>query len=389
MGIALLAPLGLAALAALALPLLIHLVRRLELTTIEFAALRWIGERTRPQRRLRFERPWLLLLRLALLAALALLLARPLWQVDALAARPWIVVAPGVAPADARAAAGDVDAEWHWLAPGFPRVGESMAGTGVPVASLLRQLDAELPSHATLTLIVPEQLGGLDGERPRLSHEVDWRVVPGSMPDGAGAATNASIRIAVRYTPEAEGSLRYLRAAVVAWNQNEPGRYELDAQPADVPIAAATHWLVWLAPTTSTLTRWLDDGGVALVANVAAANGEALWRDATGQVLAKVAARGGGRMIALPGALMPADLPWLLDAQFPDRLRAAFDGGPPAPARAAAAAMRPRVETGTVASAARSPASGRPLDAWLVLLIAALFLCERFVATRPNAEVPA
>ena len=42
MNIALLAPIGLVALAALALPLLIHLVRRIELRTTEFAALRWI-----------------------------------------------------------------------------------------------------------------------------------------------------------------------------------------------------------------------------------------------------------------------------------------------------------------------------------------------------------
>src|SRR5580765_3972565 len=117
MSVALLAPLGLAALAALALPLLIHLVRRLELTTTEFAALRWISERVRPQRRLRFERLWLLLLRLALLAVLALLLARPAWHGDAISARPWVVVAPGVALADARAATGAIDAEWHWLAP--------------------------------------------------------------------------------------------------------------------------------------------------------------------------------------------------------------------------------------------------------------------------------
>ena len=64
MSFTLLAPLGLAALAALALPLLIHLIRRLELTATEFAALRWISKRVTPRRRLRFERPWLLLLRL-------------------------------------------------------------------------------------------------------------------------------------------------------------------------------------------------------------------------------------------------------------------------------------------------------------------------------------
>src|SRR5690606_3770281 len=77
MSLALLAPLGLFALAALALPILVHLVRRIELHATEFAALRWISARVPPRRRIRFERPWLLLLRLLLVALLALLLARP------------------------------------------------------------------------------------------------------------------------------------------------------------------------------------------------------------------------------------------------------------------------------------------------------------------------
>ena len=388
MSIVLLAPLGLAALVALALPVLIHLVRRLELITTEFAALRWIGERLRPQRRLRFERPWLLLLRLVLLALLALLLARPVWQGDALSARPWVVIVPGVALADARAAAGSVDAEWHWLAPQFPHADEAVAATGIQFTSLLRELDAELPAGTALTVVVPEQLAGLDGERARLSRSVDWRIVPRRMAEAASSSADR-IRIAVRYTRESEASLRYMRAAIAAWNQGEPGRYELDAQPADMPIAEATNWLVWLAPPAPALTRWLEQGGAALVANDADANGQPLWRDAAGRVLASIAFDGGGHRIALHGSLMPTDLPLLLDAEFPDRLRAAFGGAAPAPTRAQAAVVHPRVEAGMTAASARSPASARPLDAWLALLIAGLYLLERFVATRQRAEVQA
>lgn len=384
MSFALLAPLGLATLAALALPLLIHLVRRLELKTTQFAALRWIGERIRPQRRLRFERPWLLLLRLALLASLALLLARPVWNGDGQPARSWIVVAPGAALTEARAVAGEIDAQWHWLAPGFPRIDEPVTLTQIPTASLLRQLDAELPSSAALTVVVPEQLAGLDGERPRLSRAVDWRVVSGRMSEAA-PSNAAPIRLAVRYAAESEHSLRYLRAAIAAWNQREPGRYELDAQAAGVPIADTSDWLVWLAPSSPALIRFLEDGGTALMANRAGAEGEPLWRDAAGRVLALESSSGRGRMIALPGALNPTDLPPLLDADFPDRLHAAFAGESPAPTRALAQAAAPRAEA-TSRSTGYSLTQTRPLDPWLVILIAALFLLERVVATRPRAE---
>jgi len=165
MSIALLAPLGLVALVALVLPILIHLVRRIELTTTEFAALRWIAQRMQPRRRVRFERPWLLLLRLALLAALALLLARPVHDVATAAAQARVFAAPGADLAVARAAIASPSADWRWLAPGFPRIGDAATPSAVPLASLLREADAGLPVGARLVVVVPEQVAGLDGER--------------------------------------------------------------------------------------------------------------------------------------------------------------------------------------------------------------------------------
>ncbi|MBS0589325.1 MAG: BatA domain-containing protein [Proteobacteria bacterium] len=385
MSVTLLAPLGLAALAALALPLLIHLVRRLELQTTEFAALRWIAARMRPQRHLRLERLWLLLIRLLLLAAMALLLARPVWRGEAPAARPWIAVAPGVALADARAVVHAVGGEWHWLAPGFPSIEQSVDGRDLPLASLLRELDAELPMASALTVVVPEKITGLDGERVRLSRKVDWLTVPGSMAE-ASARSSPPIRLAVRYAPDAEPSLRYLRAAVAAWNRDEPGRHTLDAQPVDAPIAAATDGLIWLAPPAPTLTHWLDAGGIALTTQDVSGDGEVLWRDANGVALARSVRRGSGRVIALPGALVPADLPLLLDADFPQRLRQALAGDNPAPTAAMASEAMPHVDTTLAALATSEPGSLRPLDTWLVVLIAGLFLLERILATWPRAE---
>lgn len=382
MSFALLAPLGLAALAACALPILIHLVRRLQLERTEFAALRWIAARVQPRKRIRFERPWLLLVRLLLLATLALLLARPvLEQVEANAGER-IYVAPGADPAAARALFDRTGVDLRWLAPSFPSAAQPLADRAVPFASLLREADAGLPAGATLRMVVPRTLGGLDGERPRLAHALDWHVVDGEA-IAPPAPELATIRFAVRYADEDAASLAYLRAAVAAWNVREPGRYVLDAAPVARGVPGDARWLAWLAPSRpAEVDAWVERGGVALVAHDAGA-GEPLWRDAEGGVLARSRVQGSGRMLALPDSLSPGRLPALLDARFATLLLDALRGAASAPDRADADAFLP-ARTGDEArgDAAPAPHAVRPLDAWFGLLAAFLSVVERVLATR-------
>jgi len=382
MSLALLAPLGLGALAALVAPIVIHLVRRLELRTTEFAALRWISERIRPRRRLRFERPWLLLLRLALLVLLAVLLARPVLTEPPGAQTARVLVAPGSDLVAARASVASVGADWRWLAPGFPAIETPAPSTRVPVASLLREADAASPAGATLAVVVPERLSGLDGERPALSHAVDWHIVPGTMPSDESPAPRGEVQVAVRYAPSAEASLKYLEAAVAALDASGTRTYALDAEPQSVPIPDSAHALVWLgAEPTPAVGAWIEAGGTAIVDHQARATGAPAWRDADGDVIARVAPRGRGRLVTLVPAFTPHDLPALLDADFPAHLRDLIDGVAPAPTSAPAEAMRPR--TGAAATGiAAEPASTKPLDPWLALAIALLVLAERIVATR-------
>jgi hypothetical protein len=382
MSFALLAPLGLAALAALVVPIVIHLVRRLELRTTEFAALRWISERIRPRRRLRFERPWLLLLRLALLALLAMLLARPVLTQLPGAQTSRVLVAPGSDLAAARAAVATGHADWRWLAPGFPALETPAPTTGIPVASLLREADAALPTGATLAVVVPEQLSGLDGERPVLAHTVDWHVVSGRMASNDTAAPGGKIDIAVRFAPSAEASLKYLEAAVAALNATGTRTYALDAEPQTAPVPDSTHALIWLgAEPTPAVTAWIEAGGTAIVDHQPRATGAPAWRDADGNVIARVAPSGRGRIVALAPAFSPRDLPALLDAGFPAHLRDLLEGAAPAPTSAPAEAMQPRSGAAALGVTA-TPASTRPLDPWLALVIALLVLAERLVATR-------
>ena len=382
MNFGLLAPLGLIALAALAVPLLIHLVRRIELRTTAFAALRWISERIRPRRRLRFERPWLLLLRLVLLALFALLLARPVITEPTIAKPAWVVVAPGSDLAAARAAVSIPGADWRWLAPGFPAIETEPVSGQLPIASLLREIDAGLPRDARVAVVVPEEVAGLDGERPRLSRAVDWHVVAGRMPADPAPSQRGPMNIAVRYAPSAEARVAYVRAAVSALNTRESRHFDLDVQPQDVAPGSAAHELVWLGSVPSAaINAWIESGGTALVDDQPSSRGAPTWRDADGNVLARVQPLGRGRLVTLTAALSPQTFAPLLDADFPQHLLDLLQAPPPAPTRASADALRP-ASAPSVAPTAAMFGSAKPLDPWLALLIAALVLIERIVAAR-------
>ncbi len=389
MSVLLLAPLGLAALAALGVPILLHLVRRSQATRIEFAALRWVPERIKARRRVRLEQPWLLLLRLLLLVLLALLLACPAWIADSDADSAWVVVAPGVSPTLARQRLKLDDARWRWLAPGFPALADTPPRTqAVPVASLLRELDATLAPEQSLHVLVPEVLEGMDGERPVLAHEVDWQVVPGAMPKAARPAPSP-IRIAARIDAADIATLRLLEAVVDDWNRDPAAHYQLVVQDPSAAIDATSDWAFWFAAGDAGLDRWLHAGGRALVLGEVDTEDDPLWRDAQGNVLTRIRVVGAGRRISLPARFTPADLPILLEPDFPQRLHDVLADPSVAPARADANALRPRADHAIVTAAAVDPAAAHPLDAWLALLIATVFLLERWLALRLQRGAPA
>ncbi|MDH5824434.1 BatA domain-containing protein [Luteimonas sp. RD2P54] len=382
MSFGLLLPAALSALAALLLPLAIHLARRSEQRPTVFAALRWLRQRPKPRHRVRFDEWPLLLLRLLLLAMLALWLARPVLY-GAPAATRWIVAAPGVEPAalaGAVAADGGDEISRRWLAPGFPPLAEPEPRGSVALSSLLRQLDAELPAEAALTVLVPERLSGVDAERPRLSRAVDWRVLPGTMPAPAVAPRRPPVLV-VRHAAERAPALRYLRAAAQAWHGDDGAQPRLAAGAADAALPAAGQVLVWLVPgpLPERVRRWIEAGGTALLDAAAtiedAPRLQPLWRDDLGMPLAEGAASGRGRLLRLTRPLRPAAMPQLLEPEFPHRLRAVLEPPPPPPARALAAEHAP------LGGAAAWPQPPRELRPWWALLVALLVLAERWLAT--------
>ena len=393
MNLALLLPAGLAALAALLLPLLIHLARRSEQRPTAFAALRWLRQKPKPRHRIRFDEWPLLIVRLLLLILLALLLARPV-LIGAASDDPWVAVVPGVDLQQARAIKAPENARRHWLAPGFPSLDSSQQGRAAPatpasVTSLLRELDASLPRGVALTVLVPAQLDGVDGQRPVLSRRVEWRVVAGTNPKAPATNTVAMPVLSVRHAPDREAALRYLRAANAAWH--EPGSRASapmqDVAPAGQALVEKTKYLVWLAPgqVPQAVSDWIRAGGIALLdAQATLADAPpmaALWRDDAGATVVEGARYGNGRLMRLTRALTPQALPALLEADFPQHLRSLFDAPRPVPARVLA------VDHVPATGGPMFPQSPRDLQPWLLVLIALLFLLERWMASSTRRRV--
>ncbi|MDQ3038903.1 MAG: BatA domain-containing protein, partial [Pseudomonadota bacterium] len=206
MNFGLLLPAGLLALVALVVPVLLHLVRQSEQKRVEFAALRWLTARAQPRRRPRLDEWLLLLLRLLLLALLALWLAQPVWfgQQDA---RPWLLVHPAIA-ASRTPPAWNANEQRRWLAPGFPSLEQPSPNSTASIGSLLRELDASLPANAAVRVLVPAQFDATDAERPVLRRRVTWIVVPG-ITASALVSPQRTIRMAAHVDPAHRGALPY------------------------------------------------------------------------------------------------------------------------------------------------------------------------------------
>lgn len=398
-------PVALTALAALLVPVLLHLHRQSQPRRIAFAAWQWLSARQRPRQRWRL-REWLLLcLRLLLVAVLALALAGP--QLSGLPDRTSrVLLAPAVVLAEARATVAVPGARWQWLAPGFPPVdlkpGSNRPAPQQPLASLLREAASRWPDADSLTVIVPEQMSGLDGERIRLARPIQWRpihgwpnqgqVVAGPAAPAVPSPANPLPALAIRHDPDHAAALPYLRAAVRAWQAADSGQRPapaVAAAPADQPIPDNTRWLLWqvAGPMPATLTRWIEAGGIALLDVVAvlpdALSLQPVWRDDQGRVLARAAALGRGRVVQWQQPLTPEALPELLEPSFPAALRVLFTGPEPAPAQALATAVTPLAD-GPVLSA---PA--RALQPWLWWAALLLFALERGLASSPARRRPA
>ncbi len=369
MSFGLLAPAGLAALAALLLPLLLHLYRRRQPPRmVDFAALRWLQGPQRPRRRVELRDRRLLATRLLLVALGALLLAQPVLR-DQRGGKPWVAVAPGV---EVGALGIDDASEWRWLAPGFPPLDQTV-DYAQPLASLIRELDATLPPATPLAIVMPERIDGLDGDALVLSRAVNWRIVSTGAAPAPPPAAHLRVALAIDDDHPAK---RYLDAVMAAWQD--------DAEVAAVVIVGlddpasppddldALVWLRTSAPPPA-LREWARRGGALLRIDAEQndADGAVMWRSKDGSARLRVV--DGERRLDCAFALHC--LPELHDAGFPALLRSWLADTPMPPARAFAAQVAPTM------AAFDWTVPSRSLDAWLVVLIALLFGLERWLAS--------
>ncbi|MDT3486421.1 BatA domain-containing protein [Stenotrophomonas maltophilia] len=371
----LLFPLGLAALAAWLLPLLIHLARRHPYTPLDFAALRWLRAQIRPRQRIRFDDWSLLLMRLLLLAALALLLARPALTGPAPAPTAWTVVAPGL---DATALRGTTEAgNWHWLAPGFPAIDQVPPASTASLPSLLRELDAQLPAGTALTVHVPDPLPGLDGARLQLSREVQWRPQPIPVTAQPSAATSPRLRVRSDASAAAQ---HWLNALQRAWGMQAPlAPLVADALPERGEIG------VWSRNGTlpANWQGWLRDGGRVVTAGKPAAEASILLRNAEGAPLLWQQRIGHGVLLSLPGDWDASGNAALRDPQLPRALLLALQ--PPASPRLGDA--QDQAPHRAVLPATTPPV--REPTPWLLLAVVLLFALERWMASSARRRVAA
>lgn len=377
MSVGLLAPAALAALIALLVPLLLHLARRDATRPTPFAALRWLRERPKPRRRLRFDDWPLLLVRLLLLALLAVWLAWPVLHGETAPAR-WTVVVPGVADATLPRAEDGAPAP-RWLAPGFPEIGRESAPArdGASVASLLRELDMTLPADTALTVRVPDTIDGADGGRVVLSRPVDWQIVAGSGSD-VDVAPVPPPRLDVFGIAADDPALRVLRAVARAWRPDDADALRI-ANADEAPRADAIP--VWWGESATPAALRTQTAGRVLLLGPAVPREEIDWQplqqDADGAPLFERATCGTVICVRFAQAVDPATMPVLLDPGFPSRLRDLLQP-PPAPQRIAAADLTP--STGADAW----PPTPRDLRPWWALLAALVFALERWMAAAPR-----
>ncbi len=336
-------PSALLALLGLLVPLALYLWNRRPGPEVAVGSLRWLAAgANRRLRTLKPEQLALLLLRAALLGALAVAVAGPAWRRVRPAGQGQVLVGPGLAGTPALAAARPgLDSlrrrgyALRWLAPGFPAVAADSLGryrgpaAGSFAWARVRQAVDSFPGQP-LRVVVAGTLHELQGPHPPLPTAVRWQLVPTAavtwleeaatgLADslllllGRSTATQTTFRTIVSPRPAAGVPLRVPGLTPLRFTKTADGTGQLRTDaPGNAPataVAGPLRAVVYATPAHAEEARYLraalQAAALGLPAPLALANTAAPPASA-----------------AAPGWLF-----WLSDAPVPAAWRAAVARG--------------------------------------------------------------
>ena len=230
-------PSALLALVGLLVPLAIHLWNLRPGREVAVGSLRWLAAgANRRLRNLHLEQLWLLLLRAALLAALAVALAGPAWRQVRPAGRGQVLVSPTLADGGSLAAVRPtLDSlrargyQWRWLAAGLPpltaaewradSLGQArhFKGKAGFYWARIRQAADSFPGQP-LHVLTPAALGGFGGLHPALPAglKLTWQTLPARAAADwlqAAAGSADSLRLLLGHSDERQTTFRTVRVA--------------------------------------------------------------------------------------------------------------------------------------------------------------------------------
>ncbi|GAA4503675.1 hypothetical protein GCM10023172_28920 [Hymenobacter ginsengisoli] len=262
-------PSALLALLGLLVPLAIHLWNRRPGREVAVGSLRWLAAGAKRRlRNLRLEQVWLLLLRAALLAGLAVALAGPQWRQPRPAGRGQVLVSRALADGSSLAAVRPtLDSlrrrgyALRWLAAGLPAItsaewqADSLGRKNLTSNALadklywarIQQAADSFPGQP-LYAVTPAALRGVGGPHPALPASLTWQTIPPRTATTwlqAAAASADSLRLLLGHSDEKQTTFRVVRVArprpgaTLAVAGLPPLRYEIAAgQPRLRPTAA-------------------------------------------------------------------------------------------------------------------------------------------------------
>ena len=411
----LLSPVWLAGLGALAVPVALHLWSRRGGHPVRVGSIRLLaGSPPATRRSWTVQEPWLLALRCAVLAAIALALAGPYWTSTGVGGRTLALVARDVRDRDAL-----VDSLHR---AGVPVSLLDSAASGIPnLWTALRRADRLAARGTRLVVFAPDLLRYFRGERPALRSQVEWHTRAAAA-SAAPAQAPPQARIVAVFADAARlDDARYVRAAFEAAGSATGIAAIVSLRPANAAALAGTaDWLVWLSDRAipDSLLAQVQRGAVLLSdAGVAAAPrhhsrivtgsqpsdawltsapsgtgetvGAPVWADGTGSPLLTITREGRGIHYRFHSRFSPGWGDFVLRPAFPlamTRLWSATDSNRSTPddRRITVRQILPAQESGAGAS---PQAPRRPLFLGLWALAAVLFLAERWMSRRPRLGV--